>query len=266
MRPEQRQREIVAHLRAIQEELSVEQLANLFHVSGLTIRRDLEQLEKAATVLRTHGGCVLRSTVASVYHQRIAHNFRLKQAIGRAAAREVRPGDVILITDGSTPFQLAAHLGDKTPLSVYTNSLAVITELSRYRGIRLHVLGGQYDPGMHFLSGSLTEQVLENLNFDAVFLGTDAVDTQGRCWVDDHDVARLAQIMLRRGRRRILLADHTKVGHEGHVLYGKLSDFNVWYTTAGLTKSQLRQLGKLTCITESKLPREMQSFHHGTTV
>jgi DeoR/GlpR family transcriptional regulator of sugar metabolism len=130
MDPEHRRQQILAQLRALQMELSVEELAKKFQVSALTIRRDLEQLEAAGAILRTHGGSVLRSTVESVYHRRVALNFELKQAIGRAAAKEVKSGDAILINDGSTPFHLAPHLGNVGKIYVYTNSLAVISELS----------------------------------------------------------------------------------------------------------------------------------------
>jgi DeoR/GlpR family transcriptional regulator of sugar metabolism len=110
--------------------LSVEELAKKFDVSPLTIRRDLERLENDRAILRTHGGCVLRATVESVYHRRVALNFELKQAIGRAAAKEVKSGDAILINDGSTPFHLAPHLGGIDKLYVYTKPMSGWTSSS----------------------------------------------------------------------------------------------------------------------------------------
>jgi len=248
MKPEQRQQQIVAQLRALQTELSVEELAKKFEVSPLTIRRDLEQLENDRAILRTHGGCVLRATMESAYHRRVALNFELKQAIGRAAAKEVKSGDAILINDGSTPFHLAPHLEGIDKLYVYSNSIPVISELSRFPQIRLYILGGEYNPEMHFLGGSMMEQVLEELHFDTVFLGTDAVDTSGNCLVIDPDISRLTEIMLRRGTRRILLADHTKVGANAHAVYARLSDFDVWYTTAGINPVQLRRFSQQTIV------------------
>jgi len=253
MKPEERQPLIMAQLRALQSELGVEELANLFKVSPLTIRRDLEQLERSGAIVRTHGGCVLRTTVESVYHERVAHNFKLKQAIGRAAAEEVKSGDMILINDGSTPFHLAAHLGDKASLSIYTNSMAVVTELSRFGGTKLYVLGGQYHSAMHYMGGSMTEQILEELYFDSVFMGADAVDSKGNCLVSDPGIARLTQAMLRRGKRKILLADHTKVGAVGHAVYAKLSDLDAWYTTPGIKFALLNEFRKQTSVTTVKL-------------
>jgi DeoR/GlpR family transcriptional regulator of sugar metabolism len=101
MQPNERQQLILAQLHALQSELSVEDLAQKFGVSALTIRRDLDRLENDNAVLRTHGGCVLRTSVESAYHKRIALNFELKQAIARAAAQEVKAQHVILINDAT---------------------------------------------------------------------------------------------------------------------------------------------------------------------
>ncbi len=248
MKPEQRQEQMLAQLHALQSELTVEELARKFAVSSLTIRRDLDQLEADGVVLRTHGGCVLRATIESAYQNRVALNFELKQAIGRAAANEVKNGDVILINDGSTAFHLAPHLGRLKKLFVHTNSLAVIPVLGRFPEVRLYILGGEYNQEMRYIRGSMTEQALEALEFDVVFLGTDAVDARGNCLVADPEVARLAQVMLRRGNRRVLLADHTKVGARAHVAYGRLSDFDVWYTTPRLDPAQLRLFRKQTTV------------------
>ena len=248
MKPQQRQQLILAQLYALQAELSVENLANKFGVAHLTIRRDLEDLEKDKAILRTHGGCVLRTTVESTYHKRVALNFELKQAIGRAAAKEVKNRDVILVNDGSTPFHLAPHLGRFEKLSVYTNSLAVISVLTRFAGVRIYILGGEYNPEMQFIGGSMTEQTLEGLHFDKVFIGTDAVDSKGNCLVSDPEIARLTDIILRRGTRRILLADSTKVGANAHAVYGRLADFDAWYTTAGIDPVQLSQFSQQTSV------------------
>jgi len=213
----------------------VDELARTLRVSPLTVRRDLTALERDGALLRTHGGCLAnnRPAVESVYHRRVAHHFELKRAIGQAAALEVPPRATLLINDGSTTFHLAARLGDRGPLSVYTNSIAMIAELSRFPSVELHFLGGRYQPDLHVLGGPLTERALESLDFDLVFLGADAVSPAGQCLALDLEAARTTQVMLRRGRRKILLADRTKVGAAGHAAYGTLRDFDLWITTAG---------------------------------
>ena len=247
MNQQQRQQHIMLQLRALQGELTVDELASSLAVSPLTIRRDLDCLERMGAVLRTHGGCVLRTSVASVYHQKVALNFGLKERIGKAAVREVEDDSTIIIHDGSTPFHLACQLGSQR-LTVFTNSVSVINELSRFPSIRLCLLGGEYNAALNSIGGSITEAFLENLRADAVFLGTDAVDDQGCCLISDANNARLTRSMMRCARRTILLADHTKVGAVGHYVFARLSEIDAWYTTAGIKPSVLRAFEKDTTV------------------
>ncbi len=255
MKPRQRQEQILQRLRALPREWQVEELARALKVSALTIRRDLEELARGGLILRTHGGCLDsgRGAAASDYQRRVAVNFELKQAIGAEAARQVRAHNALLINDGSTCFHLASCLGRGGALTVYTNSIIMLSELSRFANVRLYVLGGEYQAASACLGGSLLEEALEDIAADLVFLGTDAVDAQGRCLVLDQDTARVARVMLRHARRRILLADHTKAAAPGQVAYASLPDFDLWITTAGLPGGLRRRYLKQTLIKEVRI-------------
>lgn len=255
MKPNDRQQQILSAIRAMRREWRVDELAGRLGVSPLTIRRDLDQLAAEGAVLRTHGGCIHAGRVAleSDYHQRVTMNFALKQAIGEAAADEVRAGDVILISDGSTCFHLASHLGKCGPVTVYTNSLTMSAEVNRFPNVRLRILGGEVRRNQFCLGGGMLDRALDQVEFDTVFLGTDKIDTAGRCLVEDEDTARTAQIMLRRARRAILLADSTKINGRGHVVYGALRNFNLWITSRGLPADVRRKLSDKTTIKEASV-------------
>ena len=253
MKPEARQQNILSRLRALQREWRVDELAQALRVSPLTIRRDLDSLTRQGAVVRTLGGCLAAGPIQnSAYQRRVATQFEEKQAIGQEAAGEVRPGDVLIINDGSTTFHLASCLGSRGPLTIYTNSIAMIGELSRFRDIRLYVLGGEYHADMFYLGGSLTGRVLETIEADIVFLGTDAIDSRGRCLVHDQDVARTTQMMMRRGKRKILLADGAKLEAAGSVAYATLRDFDLWITSGSSSRAAMRRLRKMTQIREVK--------------
>ena len=233
MKPEDRRKWVLELLQAMQKELRVEDLAEMLQVSQLTIRRDLDELTRRKTIIRTHGGCLAvgRAALETEYHKKVAENFELKRAIGAAAAERVETGQHILLNDGSTTFHLGTQLSGRGPLTVTTNSLALITVLSGNPDITLQILGGTYTDAAYSLRGSLAEQMLEGMHFDILFLGADAIDKEGRCMAASAEEARLTQIMMRRSGRRILLADHTKVGRKGYVAFGSLSDFSEWITS-----------------------------------
>lgn len=253
MKPEIRQQNILSRLRALEREWKVDELAAALRVSPLTIRRDLDSLAKKGAIVRTLGGCIAAGKVQnSVYQARVAKHFDDKQAIGREAAREVREGDVLIINDGSTSFHLASCLGPCRGITVYTNSIAMIGELSRFPDIRLYILGGEYHSDLFYLGGSLMERVLETIEADIVFLGTDAIDDRGRCLVSDQDVARTTQLMMRRAKRKILLADATKREAAGSVVYATLRDFDLWITSGRSNPGTMKPLRKMTEIREAK--------------
>ena len=249
-----RQDEILDRLRAEQREWRVDEIVDRLGVSAITIRRDLEELARQGRVLRTHGGCLYAGRVAqdSSYHARVSAQFDLKRAIGRRAVQQIRGGEMILIDDGSTCFHVASQLDRAIPLSLYTNSMPVVAELAGSPVIEVSLLGGAYDAARQHLGGPLTEWALERLTFDRVFLGSDVIDVEGRCRVRTEELARTAQAMLKCGRRKILLADHTKCRSQaeaGRVGFGRLSDFDEWITTEGLPAAMCRKFRAMTTIT-----------------
>lgn len=177
----------------------------------------------------------------------------MKQATGRAAATEVMAGATLLINDGSTTFHLVTYLKNMGPLTIYTNSLAMIAELGGSAGIALYILGGKYNSDLYSLQGSLTEQMLELLSIDLAFIGTDAIDDEGRCLVTTPEEANLTKAMLRSGRKKILLADHNKLGAKGNIVYGTLQDYDMWITTPGIGEEKLRDFRKQVEIVEAEL-------------
>lgn len=251
MKPQVRQQRMLERLAAIQKEWKVEELSAAMKVSPITIRRDLDSLYRRGAVIRTFGGCLIdnRRKLAA-YHERVANNFELKQAIGRAAAKEIRKNAVLLINDGSTTYHLAGCLGNCGKITVYTNSVVMINEISSLGNVRLNILGGEYHPDYFYLGGSLLERVLESVSADIAFIGTDAVSPCGSCYCQDEDTARIASVMMRQAKRSILLADHTKIGARSLVRFAKLGDFALWITSKGLKKKDYNRLKHLTLIKE----------------
>jgi DeoR/GlpR family transcriptional regulator of sugar metabolism len=244
---EERTRGILEYLRSAQREWKVEELAARLGVSAITIRRDLEAMAQQGQVLRTHGGCLYAGRMAqeAIYHRRVSENFDLKRAIGRRAAASVKDGETILVDDGSTCFHVAAQLNGIQNLTLYTNSMPVVGAVAGQPGIRIMLVGGEYDAGFQHLGGALTEVALERISVDCVFVGTDAIDAEGRCLVRNEELARTAEVMRRCGQKRVLLADPTKCHAScGRVTWARLDDFDEWICAPGLTGNQLKKYGK----------------------
>jgi len=261
MKPKDRQKEILYLLRSHQREWRVIDLSKKFNVTELTIRRDLNELYNQKEIIRTHGGCLTtdNSSFNTNYYKQFERNVAVKKLIGQEAVKFIKPYDTILVGDGTTAFQFAAHLNNTDPFTVYTNSIAAIQELKKCNNIRVYVLGGEYDHDLNmlFLKGSLSDRILETLHFNIVIMGIASINRNGDCLSENEEVARTNQIILRRGDRKILLADHSKVGATtGNVIFGNISDFDLWITSKGIKESSMNKLKNLTEVKEIDTPKK----------
>lgn len=104
--------------------LGVAQLAGMFDVSAVTIRKDLDILEGRGEVRRVRGGaerCRLRDE--GPFELRLAHARARKEAIAALAATFVRDGDTVALDSSTTAHYLAIAIADRRDLVVVTPSL-----------------------------------------------------------------------------------------------------------------------------------------------
>src|SRR5688500_9009022 len=125
MQAEERQKRIEQYLAKV-EFASLEELARQVSASPSTVRRDLNSLEQAGHIRRTHGGACLVNPRSDdyIFSQREAVQLSEKEAIGRTCSALIQPGQSVIVDAGTTAFQVARQLDGKT-LQIITNSLPV---------------------------------------------------------------------------------------------------------------------------------------------
>ena len=206
---------------------SVEDMANRFGVSRMTIHRDLDDLEQAGLLRKVHGGASIESSPQFesdfCYRERIA--LGEKRAIAARAAG---------LDDSSTVGAMAPLLLDLRPLTVITNNLAVINALSGVAGITLISLGGQFSKKFNGFFGIVAEEALKGLRADAAFLSTSAIEG-AQAFHQDQEVIQLKRRMLRSARKKYLLADHDKFGRQALHFFTGLDAFDAVLTGAAVS-------------------------------
>ncbi|EFH13404.1 DeoR/GlpR family DNA-binding transcription regulator [Teichococcus cervicalis] len=210
---QERHRLIVERLRA-QRQLSADLLAQELAVSRETVRRDLVELEQAGLLRRVHGGAVL---VEAQPEPPLAHRLQQrraeKEAIARAAAALVRPGQSCFIDAGSTTALLAAELRQVPELTVITNSLEVAQALRGRPGRELtRLVGGVLTAEMPGLCGEATLAELGRYRADLAFVSPVGLDPQEGATNFMQAETEIARLMLQRCGHPVLLADHAKLG------------------------------------------------------
>ena len=120
----ERQREI---LRFVENrgKAGVEALSRHLHVSEMTIRRDLVELDAQGLLERVHGGALLQHDAAIDAEppvvDRTSERSDAKQRIGQHIAKSIRDGEKIFLGSGSTTAAVAEALLHHHNLTVVTN-------------------------------------------------------------------------------------------------------------------------------------------------
>lgn len=192
---------------------AVAELAQEFHVSEMTIRRDLAELEGQRALQRTYGGAtVYDPAFFEVSLQTKTTQFvEEKRRIGKAAADLVKDGDIIILDAGSTTMLVAKFLKTKR-LTVITNALNIAADLSDCSNIQLYIAGGHLRQGVLAIVGPETSSFFENIRADKVFLGVEGVDIKGGVMVPELNEAHTKRAMAKSAKEVIVVADHSKIG------------------------------------------------------
>ncbi|GAA1018372.1 transcriptional regulator [Acrocarpospora pleiomorpha] len=221
---ERRAEERYAHvleLLARQETASLDEIQAVAAASPATVRRDLATLEGQGLIRRTRGGAALvpvASTLDETFTLRRRRNARDKGMIAVAAAGLIPTGSALFINDGSTTFALCEELaGRGDPLWVATTALNVAERLAGVGVFEVIVIGGTLRGSSFATSGPMATAALEQFTADFAVIGCDGLDLEsGVRWNSLVD-AEVAQVMVRRASRTIVVADSSKFGHRARV-------------------------------------------------
>ncbi|SDK02664.1 transcriptional regulator, DeoR family [Paenibacillus sp. OK060] len=194
--------------------MRVSELSEHCRVTEETIRRDLDRLEQAGRLRRSHGGAVsVKEEQPEIpYRVRETTHAEEKKRIAQSALSMIRPGDRILLDASTTAGYMAANMPDM-PLTVLTNSIQVATELSSRDKIEVISTGGQLAQRSLSFVGPLAERSLETYHVDKLFLSCKGVHLEGGGISESNELqARLKQKMVGISDQVILLADTSKFG------------------------------------------------------
>lgn len=230
--------------------VEVAQLADTLGVSAVTIRTDLDMLDRRNLLRRIRGGAV---AVRPARFQRpldlLAHSFDdEKGRIGAMAARIVRNGETIILDAGTTTLAMAAALPDDLrDVVVLTSSLEIALTLNDHSGISVFVTGGKLKKeGRNSSSRSLIPPygtyLLEQINADCAYLCCAGIDGERGFTNAFLDEIPIKRAMLASARRAVMLGDHGKLGHVAGARIADLGEVTTLITDSGARPAQLQAL------------------------
>ena len=219
--------------------MSVSELAKMTGVSEVTIRQDLNLLEKQSYLRRTHGFAVPLDS--EDVETRMMNNFALKRELADFAASLVRPGETVFIENGSSNALLARALATQPDITIITVSSYIAHLLKETPG-EVILLGGIYQKKSESMVGPLTRQYIQQVHFSKAFIGIDGWQPETGFTGRDMMRADIVNAVLEKGSEAIVLTDSSKFGAIHPYPLGPMNQFNRVITDDNLSTEKQLQL------------------------
>src|SRR3954454_15551124 len=191
---------------------TLDELMKTLQVSESTVRRDLEALDLAGSVKRTHGGAVYSGEVRAMpaFDDRAGTSVAEKKAIGRATAAMVEDGDTVLLDGGTTTLEVARALLGRQ-VHVVTNSLPIAQLLASSQSTDLILIGGYVYPRTGVAMGPLAIDCMRGIRVRKAVLGAGGIVADG-IYNSNLLLVETERQMMACGQEVVIVADHTKFG------------------------------------------------------
>ena len=221
----------------------IEQLAERFGTSLMTVHRDLDELESQGLLHKSRGvaSALSSSLVESSDIYRAGQQLNEKRSLAHAAMEFIEPGQSIFLDDSTTVLQMATLLPGKAPLTIITNVLPLLNQLSGVRGISLVALGGNYYNWCSAFMGRITVETISKLRADVFMMSTAAI-TDDTCFHQTPETTDTKRAMFEASAMRILLVDHTKFKKRALHAIARLTEFDVVIVDADTQKADITRL------------------------
>ncbi|MCJ8312991.1 MAG: DeoR family transcriptional regulator [Saccharospirillaceae bacterium] len=235
----QQRRHQILQLVNDKQEISVDRLSQICDTSEVTIRKDLNALEKSGLLLRRFGGAIaLPSELISNETKTVSIQ---KKQIAKKAVSLIRNHNRIVLDCGHTTLTMIEDLSSIEGLVVMTNSLLIANKINELESEpTLLMTGGTWDPHSESFQGQVAESVLQSYDFDQLFIGADGIDP-ARGTTTFNELMGLSRVMAQSAREVVVMVESEKIGRKIPNLELAWDQVNVLITDSKL-ESQIEQI------------------------
>jgi len=229
-------------------EVRISELETLLpDVSLMTLRRDLESLEKRGEIVRTRGGAKsiahLSMLKEAAYTQRVGENTEAKMVIAEKAARLLSPGRSLFIDSGTTAMCLAQKIPDDNYF-ILTSGPNIALELLKNHNNRVSLTGGQLNRDTISLSGYNAVEYIKTLNIDIAFMAASAFSLTSGFTCGDYSEAEIKRLIIRKASTAVMLMDSSKIDRGMPYTFAKLADLSILISDQPLPAAYLKAAQK----------------------
>jgi DeoR/GlpR family transcriptional regulator of sugar metabolism len=188
-------------------------LAQEFHISEDTIRRDLREMAAAGLLKRVYGGALpATSGAGNTLLARLSEKPERKDALARAAVQYFRPDMTLFIDAGSTNLAVVQAIPAGLPLTVITNAPMIAATLLDQPTIDVVVIGGRLDRTSGAVLGAKAIQDAANFRADLCVLGSCGLDSENGITASFYEEAEFKRFIAQQSRAVMAAVTSEKLG------------------------------------------------------
>src|SRR5580692_11729807 len=219
--------------------LTAAEMCSRLGVSAATARRDAAELAVAGLATRARGALLPHdfSLVEPPYPRKTERAVGAKVRLGAAAAALVPEEGTVYVDAGTTCLEVGRALLERPALRIFTNSVPLLALAGESRAT-LSAVGGEVRPMSLAMTGALAQGWLQNLRFDAAVVGASGLDASAGASTTEVAEAAVKTEVLRRSRRRILVAHGEKWGRPSALRFAPWDAFTDFVTDRTLSHDE----------------------------
>lgn len=225
---------------------SVKMLCDQLNSSEATIRRDLNKLGQNHQIKKIRGGAEaldpkgknaslkLNGSAFLIDKQKHASTKRL---IAQKAVELCADNESIIINGGSSTYMMAEFLRERR-MNILTNSFVLATELLENSHNQITLPGGEIYRKQSIILSAFENDTIQNYHGAKMFMGTPGISEYGVMETDPL-LIRAEQKLRKRAEKLIVLADSSKVGVKGNLIFSSLEQVDIVITDSNADRAIL---------------------------
>ncbi len=215
-------------------------------LSEMTIRRDLEALDREHALVRVHGGARSIGTIVGsedLFRNRAVSRMEEKSVIAQKALHYMIPGYTMFFDSGSTVAELAKIVPDEQMI-IFTGNISAALEMAHLKKPVIQIIGGRLDVHSLCVSDSCSLGMLNDVNINYSFFGVTGYSERRGFTCGNEDEYRLKKTMIGKSDKVIVLMDSSKVGISSVYTYAMEEDIDMVISDGKLSPELLERFGR----------------------
>ncbi|KIL39994.1 cytochrome C [Gordoniibacillus kamchatkensis] len=192
-------------------------LAELFHISIDSVRRDLTIMEDQGLLQKTYGGAIPAAAHPKVRNFPLPQALRYgdgaphQNAISKLAATYIQKNDTVFIGGAGIHYGMLKYLPHDMPFTVVTNSLKIAESIRERVNVEAYLIGGKLRPSSGNMIDSIALEMIGKFTLDVSFITGGGISASGISTATPEGAA-FTRALAESSRKKIGLAPHEKLG------------------------------------------------------